>query len=131
MLHYTALVTLLAVLFYVYAGARVSRARQKFGVLAPATSGHPDFDRICRVHVNTLEWMPIFLPLLWLFAFYVSDIGAAVLGLVWIAGRILYLVNYTQAAQKRSAGYAVQAAACAALLVGALGGIVGSFAHGG
>ena len=104
MLHYTALVTLLAVLFYTYASSRVARARQKFGVLAPAMSGHPDFDRVFRVQMNTLEWMPIFLPLLWLFAFYVSDIAAALLGLVWIAGRILYLVSYTQAAAKRVAG---------------------------
>jgi hypothetical protein len=61
---YTALVTLLAILFYFYAGSRVSRARQEFGVAAPAMSGHPDFDRIFRVQMNTLEWMPIFLPLL-------------------------------------------------------------------
>jgi glutathione S-transferase len=113
---YTALVTLLAILFYFYAGSRVSRARQEFGVAAPAMSGHPDFDRIFRVQMNTLEWMPIFLPLLWLFAFYVNDIAAAALGLVWIAGRILYLVNYTEAAGKRGAGFAVQGAACVVLL---------------
>jgi glutathione S-transferase len=129
--HYTALVTLLAVVFYFYAGARVSRARQKFDVVAPATSGQPDFDRIFRVHANTLEWMPIFLPLLWLCAVYLSDIGAAVLGLVWIGGRILYLVNYTEAARKRGSGYVVQALACVVLLIGALAGIVNSFMHGG
>lgn len=130
MLHYTALVTLLAVLFYVYAGARVSRARQKFGVLAPATSGHPDFDRICRVHVNTLEWMPIFLPLLWLFAYYTSDIWAAVLGLVWIGGRIFYMMSYSEAANKRGPGFGIQAAACVVLLIGAVIGIILSLVHG-
>ena len=36
--------------------------------------------------MNTLEWMPIFLPSLWLFAIYISDPVAAVLGLIWIAG---------------------------------------------
>ena len=128
---YTALVTLLAILFYFYAGSRVSRARQEFGVAAPAISGHPDFDRIFRVQMNTLEWMPIFLPLLWLFAFYANDIAAAALGLVWIAGRILYLVNYTEAAGKRGAGFAVQGAACVVLLVGAVAGIVSTFVHGG
>jgi glutathione S-transferase len=129
--HYTALVTLLAILFYFYAGSRVSRARQKFSIPAPAMSGHPDFDRIFRVQMNTLEWMPIFLPLLWLFAFYVSDIAAAALGLVWIAGRILYLVNYTEAASKRGAGFAVQGAACVVLLVGAVAGTINTFVHGG
>ena len=129
MLHYTALVTLLAVLFYTYASSRVARARQKFGVLAPAMSGHPDFDRVFRVQMNTLEWMPIFLPLLWLFAFYVSDIAAALLGLVWIAGRILYLVSYTQAAAKRGTGFTVQAVVCGVLLVGAAVGMVRTFMH--
>ena len=73
-------------------------------------SGQPEFDRIFRVQLNTLEWMPIFLPLLWLFAYYVSDMGAAVLGLVWIAARILYMVTYTKDAAKRGPGFAIQAA---------------------
>ncbi|HMK69498.1 MAG TPA: MAPEG family protein, partial [Xanthobacteraceae bacterium] len=113
MLHYTALVTVLAILFYFYTGARVPRARQRFGLKAPVMmSGQPEFDRIFRVQMNTLEWMPIFLPLLWLFAYYVSDIWAAVLGLIWIAGRILYMVTYTQAAEKRGPGFSIQGAVC-------------------
>jgi len=129
--NYTALVTLLAVLFYFSTSYGVVRARQKFGISAPATSGQPDFDRAFRVQMNTLEWMPIFLPLLWLFAFYVSDIGAAVLGLVWIGGRTLYMVRYTAAASKRGPGFTVQGAVCVVLLVGALAGIINNFAHGG
>jgi glutathione S-transferase len=131
MLRYTALVTLLTLSFYFYTGLRVARARSKFEVFAPATSGHPEFDRIFRVQMNTLEWMPIFLPLLWLFAFYVSDIVAAALGLVWIAGRMLYVVRYTEAAERRGPGFGVQAAVCIVLLVGALAGIVNSFARAG
>ncbi len=129
--NYTALVTVLAVLFYAATGNGVAMARRKFGISAPATSGQPDFDRAFRVQMNTLEWMPIFLPLLWLFAFYVNDIAAAVLGLVWIGGRILYMVRYTAAADKRGPGFTVQAVVCAVLLVGALGGIISKFAHGG
>src|SRR5580692_7593032 len=72
--HWTALVTVLAILLYFYTGTRVSAARRKFGVPVPAISGNPDFERVFRVQANTLEWMPIFLPLLWLFAYYVSDI---------------------------------------------------------
>jgi glutathione S-transferase len=131
MLRYTALVTLLTLLFYFYTGFRVARARSKFEVFAPAMSGHPQFDRIFRVQMNTLEWMPIFLPLLWLFAFYVNDIAAAALGLVWIAGRMLYVVRYTEAADRRGPGFGVQAGVCIALLVGTLAGIVNSFVHGG
>ncbi len=68
--------------------------------------------------------MPIFLPSLWLFAIYVSDPVAAAIGLVWIVGRILYWNGYSQAAEKRNMGFAVQFMAAAALWAGALGMIV-------
>ena len=124
MFHFTALVTCLAILFYFFASIQVSKARSAFGIKVPATSGHPDFDRVFRVQANTLEWMPIFLPSLWLFAIYISDPIAAVLGLVWIAGRILYLTGYSQAAAKRGRGFAIQALAAIILWAGALGAIV-------
>jgi glutathione S-transferase len=127
---YTALVTLLVILFYFYTGWRVARARSEFKIPAPAMSGHPTFERIFRVQMNTLEWMPIVLPLLWLFAFYVSDVGAAILGLVWIGGRVLYLVRYARAAADRGPGFGVQTAVCIVLLVGTVAGIVNSFVHG-
>jgi glutathione S-transferase len=130
MYHFTALVTCLAILFYFFTSIAVSKARVRFGVKAPAISGNADFERVFRVQMNTLEWMPIFLPSLWLFAIYISDIGAAVLGLVWIAGRILYLVGYSQAAAKRSRGFTIQAAAATILWVGALGAIVWRMVHG-
>jgi glutathione S-transferase len=85
MYHFTALATLLAVLFYFFTCARVARARATYGVKLPAISGNPDFERVFRAQMNTLEWLPIFLPSLWLFAIYVSDQAAAVLCLVWIA----------------------------------------------
>ena len=62
MLPNTAAVTLLGLLLYFYMSLNVGRARVRFGVKAPATSGQPDFERVFRVHMNTLEWMPIFLP---------------------------------------------------------------------
>ena len=129
--NYTALVTLLAVALYFWTGLAVANARQKFGVVVPATTGHADFERVFRVQQNMLEWMPIFLPLLWLFALYVSDVGAAVLGLVWIGGRIIFIRGYSQAAEKRHRGFFVQMAASGALLIGALAGIVWRMTHGG
>ena len=68
MFHFTALVTCLAILFYFFTSIQVSKARAAFGIKAPAISGNPDFERVFRVQMNTLEWMPIFLPSLWLFA---------------------------------------------------------------
>jgi glutathione S-transferase len=124
MYHYTALVTCLAILVYFATSIHVSRARVKYGVKLPAIAGHPDFERAFRVQMNTLEWMPIFLPSLWLFAIYISDAIAAVLGLVWIVGRVLYLIGYTAAVEKRGPGFAIQALASIALWIGALGAII-------
>ena len=122
--HYTAIVTLLAVAFYFFIATRVAAARGRFGVKHPATTGHPDFERVFRVHMNTLEWMPIFLPTLWLCAIYLSDIAAALLGLVWIGGRFLYYIGYRKAVEKRLPGFLTQAVACLLLLIGATAGIV-------
>src|ERR1700720_2253996 len=129
MFHYTALVTCLAILFYFFATIQVSKARVAFGIKVPATSGNPDFERVFRVQMNTLEWMPIFLPSLWLFAIYVSDQAAAALGLVWIAGRIFYMIGYIKATERRSPGFFIQALACAVLLFGALGTVAWRLAH--
>ena len=70
-------------------------------------------------------------PLVMAVRFYVGDIAAAALGLVWIGGRILYLVNYSDAAERRGTGFTVQAGVCVVLLIGALAGIIGSFMYGG
>ena len=129
MFHFTALVTCLAIGFYLYTSINVGRARDTFSVKAPAISGNADFERVFRVQMNTLEWMPIFLPSLWLFAIYISDPIAAAVGIVWIAGRILYLVGYSEAAAKRGRGFGIQALACGVLWIGALGGIVRQMIH--
>jgi glutathione S-transferase len=129
MFHFTALVTCLAILFYFFTGIRVGKARQTFGIKAPAVSGNPDFERVFRVQMNTLEWMPIFLPSLWLFAIYISDPVAAAIGLVWITGRILFMTGYSQAANKRGRGYGIQMIAAGLLWLGALGAIVWRLVH--
>ena len=129
MYHFTALVTLLAILVYLYSSILVSRARGKFGVKLPAISGNPDFERVFRAQMNTLEWLPVFLPSLWLFAVYLSDSIAAAIGLVWVIGRILYVLGYAQAVAKRSLGFAIQASAAIVLWVGAFGAIVWRLTH--
>jgi glutathione S-transferase len=122
--HYTAAVTLLAVGFYFFLATRVAVARGKFGVKHPATTGSPDFERVFRVHMNTLEWLPTFLVPLWVCALWLDDRAAAILGLVWIAGRVLYFVGYSRAVEKRIPGFFVQGIACILLFVGAIAGLV-------
>ena len=130
MYHLTALVTCLTILFYFYTSIGVAKARATFGIKAPAISGNPDFERVFRVQMNTLEWLPIFLPALWLFAIYISDPIAAALGVIWIAGRILYMTGYSEAANKRGRGFGVQAGAAMLLWLGALGAIAWRLVHG-
>jgi glutathione S-transferase len=130
MFHFTALVTCLAIALYFYTSILVARARARFGIKAPAITGNPDFERVFRVQMNTLEWMPIFLPSLWLFATYINDALSAAIGLVWIAGRILYVTGYSQAADKRGTGFGIQALAAIALWIGAIGAIAWNMVHG-
>src|SRR5690349_14038781 len=124
MYHFSALVTCLAILFYFFTSVRVARARVTYGVKLPAIAGQPDFERAFRIQMNTLEWMPIFLPSLWLFAIYINDAGAAAIGAIWIAGRIVYFIGYSKAAAKRGPGFFIQGIAAIALWAGALGALV-------
>src|SRR5450759_1116650 len=129
MFHFTALITCLAIALYFFTSIQVAKARQAVGIKAPAITGNPDFERVFRVQMNTLEWLPIFLPALWLFAIYISDPIAAAIGLVWIAGRILYMTGYSQAASKRGRGFGIQAMAAGILWLGAFGAIVWRLIH--
>ncbi len=71
----TAIVTCLALLLYVVLFARVATERAKYNILAPATTGHPAFERAFRIHANTGEQLVIFLPGLWLFSLYIAPLG--------------------------------------------------------
>ncbi|MFN4175445.1 MAPEG family protein [Phenylobacterium sp.] len=118
---YVAIVTILALLTYLWMGLAVGAARRKCGIAAPCMTGDPALERAIRAHSNTLEWLPVFLPSMWLFALYWSDLVAAVLGLVWIVGRIAYQRGYVADPAKREIGFLIQALATAILLFGALG----------
>jgi uncharacterized membrane protein YecN with MAPEG domain len=96
-----ALITLgVVALLFVFAGA-VGKARAKYNIKAPATTGDPAFERTFRAHQNTVENALIFLPALWLFAEFVSGMWAAALGAVWIAARVWYFVAYQEDTAKR------------------------------
>jgi len=120
------LVTLAALLFYFWTGLMVGNARRKYNVPAPATTGNADFERVFRVQMNTLEWLPMFLVSLWLFVFYWSDLLGAVIGAIWIVGRYMYAHGYMIEAQQRSMGFMIQALAVLILFLGAAIGAIGS-----
>ena len=128
---WTALVSIVALLVYFYMGLQVGRARGKSGISAPTMTGDPLLERAVRVQMNTLEWLPLFLTGLWLFALYWNEMVAAGAGVVWIVGRLLYSTGYMADPGKRSTGFLIQMVATATLLFGALGKIVYSLATGG
>jgi glutathione S-transferase len=121
---WTSLVTVAALIVYLMMIVGVGRARAKFGVPAPATTGDPQFERHFRVQMNTLEWLPIFLPSLWLFAFYWSDPIAAAIGAFWVVGRLLYMTAYARDPKSRSPGFGIQGVSALILLLGTLIGAV-------
>ena len=122
--YYVAIVTLLAGLLCFVMSAAVARAHAKTGIHAPAMTGDPYLERCVRAHMNTLEWMPIFLPALWVYAIYWNPLWATIFGVVWIVGRIIYFAGYLSAPNKRGPGFLIQSAAVCALSFGALGRIV-------
>ena len=117
---YVAIVTLLALLTYFWMGLQVGRARAKSGIAAPAMTGDPVLERTIRAHYNTLEWLPLFLVPLWLFAIYWSDLIAAIVGLVWIVGRVVYQLGYVADPAKRGLGFMLSAFPAWIMVIGSL-----------
>jgi uncharacterized membrane protein YecN with MAPEG domain len=113
-------------LVYLWTVIGVGAARRKSGIKAPTMTGDPLLERAVRVQANTLEWLPIFLPSLWLCHLFwqpqdQTGIIVAAIGVVWIVGRILYALGYVVDPSKREMGFLIQFLASIALLLGALG----------
>jgi hypothetical protein len=117
-------VTLLALLQFVVMGIMVGRARGLYGVKAPATTGHEQFERWFRVHYNTLEKLIVFLPSLWLFGYYVGQYYAAGLGGIYLVGRLLYAVTYTRDPATRGLGTLLSDMPMVIMLLGGLIAII-------
>jgi uncharacterized membrane protein YecN with MAPEG domain len=121
----SATATLLIVAFYFYTAFRVGNLRGRHEIKAPACSGHPEFDRAYRVQMNTLEQMAMTLPLLWIATLF--PIGPAwlpaLIGLIWVFGRILYLRAYMADPEKRLIGAALSGVLNLVLLGLAIAGV--------
>lgn len=101
------IVMVIALLQFYGFGIAVARARARFGVAAPATTGHPVFERYFRVQMNTLEQLVAFLPAIWLFAQFYDPRWAAALGVVYLTGRQIYFMSYVKDPKSRSLGFAM------------------------
>jgi glutathione S-transferase len=119
-----ALLTLLAILWYVVTVMQVGRARGKYKIEVPATTGDPAFERAYRVQMNELENLVPFLPAMWIFAWFGNPRFAAIACAVWIAGRIIYALGYWAEAGKRHVGYMISTIAFVVTWVAALVSVV-------
>lgn len=126
----TVLVSVLAMLQYLLFGMLVSRARARFGVQAPAISGHEVFERYFRVQMNTLELLVVFVPALWMASAFVAPLWIALLGVVYLIGRFLYLRGYVAAPSKRGPGFGLSFLPILTLLLISLVGAVAALIRG-
>lgn len=104
-MHSAAFITLLNVLVLLFAMFLVGRARGKYGIKAPATTGDENFERAYRAHMNTVEQTVMFLPVLWIASLNGFVVWAHFLGAAWIIGRVWYIIGYNKAAASRSGGF--------------------------
>jgi uncharacterized MAPEG superfamily protein len=122
------IVALLAVGQLILFAILVGKARVTYGVEAPATTGHPMFERYYRVQMNTVEALLAFLPALFLAAKYWSPVYAALPGVAYLVGRMLYLRGYVSDPKRRGPGFGISFLATGVLLVAALYGAVKALA---
>ncbi|MGX1198930.1 MAPEG family protein [Parvibaculum sp. MBR-TMA-1.3b-4.2] len=120
----TGLVTIFVLLVYFWMALQVGKARQRFEVPAPRMDGPEEFLRVLRVQGNTTEGLAFFLPALWLFALTIGDQWAALVGVFYPLGRIVYARGYYREALKRSTGFTIGILSTVLLLIGALIGLV-------
>jgi uncharacterized MAPEG superfamily protein len=123
-MQWPALVTLGVLALGFWTAWLVGAARVKYGVKAPATTGHELFERAYRVQMNTLENTVLFLPALWLGAHYLGAAAAGVLGTVWLAARVWYGFAYIADPKKRGAGFTIAYIAWGVLALGSAWGVL-------
>ena len=123
-MNYVHIIAVLAILQFFYFGILVGRARGKYGVHAPATSGHELFDRAYRVQMNTLEQLVAFLPALLLASLYWQNAIIAGIGAIYLIGRFLYQRSYVTDPAKRGLGFVLTVIPTFVLLLAVLVGVL-------
>ena len=121
---YSAVIILIALFQYLFFTVRVGLSRGKYGVDAPSTTGDETFERLFRVQQNTMEQLVIFIPAMIAFSMYLSARWALLPGLLFVVGRQLYSMEYIKNPASRTPGMALSLLSNAALLLGALIGLL-------
>jgi uncharacterized membrane protein YecN with MAPEG domain len=116
----TVIVTFLALAQYSLFGIQVGALRGKLNVPAPQETGPEQFERMNRVHLNTAEQLIIFIPALWMHAYYANPLYGAIIGMFYIVGRFIYRSAYLKDPKTRDIGFAMTFISSAVLAIWAL-----------
>jgi glutathione S-transferase len=119
-MNYVDIVAMLAVLQYLTFGTLVGRARGRYGIKGPATTGSEPFERVYRVQMNTLELLVALIPVMYAAARYWPAHYVAALGAVYLIGRTIYAFAYVKNPQSRRLGFALSIFPILALALAAL-----------
>lgn len=120
----TAWTTLASLIVYIWISINVGRARMQHKVQAPLMEGPLEFLSVYRVQANTVEQLAMFLPALWMCAYFLGDMWAAGGGVIWIIGRIVYALGYYKDPAKRSMGFMLTFCASVFLIIGTAVGLI-------
>lgn len=125
-MNFIGLITVLSLMQFAFFGALVAKTRGKLGIAAPAMTGTPKFEALVRVHLNTLERLVLFIPLLWMAAQFWAPLAVAGVGVLFLLGRMLYWKGYVKHPDARKAGNIVSMLSIGLLLLATLAWVVRS-----
>jgi glutathione S-transferase len=123
-MHSVIFVIVLALMQYIFFGALVAKARSTHGIAAPAMGGSDAFERLVRVHLNTLERLVLFIPLMWFAAQFWNPQWVALVGVLFLIGRLLYWKGYVKSPEARGMGNVISMLPVGLLLLATLAGLV-------
>ena len=121
---YVSIVTSIMLIQLFVFSIKSGMAREKGDVQAPATTGNENFERLYRVHHNTMELLIIAIPSMWMFANHVHAMGAAGLGMVYVIGRVIYSRSYVADPKSRGTGFMISIVPTLILMFGAFIGAI-------
>jgi uncharacterized membrane protein YecN with MAPEG domain len=120
LLVWTEIVILVALVVYLGTMVYCARMRARHRIMAPSTTGHPEFERAYRIQQNTIEQLVAFVPAVWFFSTLVNPLFGAGIGAIWVIGRVIYAISYARSPERRGLGFTIGFIALVVLIVGAL-----------
>ncbi|KAK7486964.1 hypothetical protein BaRGS_00021780 [Batillaria attramentaria] len=102
---FTSIVTLLAGIQLTRFARKVGKSRMKHKVDYPKMIGDENFERVLRAQQNSLEFFPVFMISLWMSSLFFNQVVSAVVGLVYLYSRHLYVEGYSRSVKERLPGF--------------------------